>query len=130
MPMADDDTPYEVIGAEYAVPDKHGHVIVQLQMKGDPLLLAFSIDQLAPMVALISQAANQAYAIAGNAPQLILETADTQVFREDQQVDIHFRLVDGLDLPICLSLQKAHDLHDKLAASLARGSVPRSGPLQ
>jgi hypothetical protein len=97
--MADDDA-YEVIGAKDAVPDEHGYVIVHLAMKGDPLRLAFPVEQLAPMVALISQAANQAYAIAGVDQLLTLETADTEVFRGGEDIDIHFRLVDGLDLPI------------------------------
>src|ERR1700736_1642198 len=92
-------------------------------MRGSPLHLAIPTPQLSPLVALVSQAANQARAIAGNvAQQDVLETVGTEVFRDERNVDVHFRLAGGLDLPIGLTLRGAAELRDKLAASLAQGS--------
>jgi hypothetical protein len=74
------------------------------------------------MVALLGQASGQAHAIAGTEPDQTLETVGTEVFSDDQNVGMHFRLAGGLDLPIGLTLRGATELRDKLAASLAQGS--------
>jgi hypothetical protein len=87
-------------------------------MKGKPIHLAFPVDQLAPMVALLSRAATEAQSITGSAASLVLETVGSEVFRADQDIDIHFRLADGLDLPIGMTVQVARDLRSKLTGCL------------
>jgi hypothetical protein len=114
-----DETHFEVVAAESAAPNRDGsYVELSLAMKGEPLHLAFPVDQLAPMVALLSQAATRAHSIAGSFPSLVLETIGTEVFRADQDIDIHFRLADGLDLPVGMTVQVACDLRSKLTECL------------
>jgi hypothetical protein len=117
----EDDAPYEVMGVESATPDRDGaYVILTFRMNGSPLNLAIQTPQLSAIVALLSQAANQAFAIGGNvAQQEALETVGTEVFRAGDKVDIHCRLAGGLDLPIGLTARGATDLREQLAVSLA-----------
>jgi hypothetical protein len=82
---------FEVIAAESAAPNSDGSCIeLSLTLKGKLLHLAFPVDQLAPMVALVSRAATQAQSITGGAASLVLETVDTEVFRADQDIDFTF----------------------------------------
>src|ERR1700693_4955241 len=119
----DDDAPYAILGAISAPPSRHGsHIILELSTTGDPLVIAIPVGELPAMVALLAQTSGQAHAIAGTEPDQILETVDSEVFHDQQHLDIHFRLSSGLDLPIGMTLQCAGDLRDKLAASLVPGS--------
>jgi hypothetical protein len=84
------------------------------------LPISIPIEELATLVALVSQAAALAYYIAGTTPdQKILETDDTVVFRDEQNVDIHFSLVGGLALPLGLSAEGAAKLREQLNAPKA-----------
>jgi hypothetical protein len=85
------------------------------------LLISIPVEELAPLVALLSQAAALAYCIAGNIPHHeVLETDETLVISDDENVDIHFRLVGGLALPLGLSVEGAAKLRNQLNA-------PKSG---
>ena len=67
-----DETHFEVVAAESAAPNRDGtYVELSLTMKGEPLHLVFPVDQLAPMVAVLSQAATRAHSIAGSVPSLV-----------------------------------------------------------
>jgi hypothetical protein len=82
--------------------------------------ISIPIEELAPLVALLSQAAALAYRIAGTTPdQEVLETDDTLVFQDEQNVDIHFRLVGGLALPLGLNAEGAAKLREQLNAPQA-----------
>jgi len=81
------------------------------------LPISIPIEELAPLVALLSQAAALAYRLAGTMPdQEVLETDETLVFQDADNVDIHFRLVGGLALPLGLSAEGASKLRDQLNA--------------
>jgi hypothetical protein len=124
--MGEEDEPiFEVIGGEGATPNNDGTLIkLSLLMKEGRLLhLAIPAGQLPPLVALMSQAAAQAYAIAGSVDdQQILEAEAAEVYLDQQSVVFLFRLSGGLDLPIALTPQSAKNLRDRLSESLEGGS--------
>ena len=127
--MSDEEEPvFEVVGAEGAVPNDDGTQIkLSLLMRnGQHCNLAIPAAELPPLLAMISQVAGQAQAIAGNVyDQEILEADAAEVYQDDQTVVLHFRLSGGLDLAIALSPRSATDLRDRLSASLAQGlSIP------
>jgi hypothetical protein len=100
-----------------ANPDEDGtQVVLELSTKSDDKLsISIPIEELAPLVALLSQAAALAYRIAGTTPdQEVLETDNTAVFQDEQNVDIYFRLVGGLALPLGLSAEGAEKLREQL----------------
>jgi len=123
--MSDNVLPFAIREALSANPSEDGtHVILELMTAGENenLPISIPVQELAPMVALLSQAAGLAYVIAGTAlDQQVLETDDTAVFRDERSVDIHFRLVGGLDLPLGLTLEGAAKLGEQLSASLGGG---------
>ena len=96
-------------------------VILEVSTEGEKnVALSIPIEELAPLVALISQAATLAYRIAGTTPdQEVLETDDTLVFQDAENVDIHFRLVGGLALPLGLTSEGAAKLREQLNAPQA-----------
>jgi hypothetical protein len=117
----DDGAPYEVRKVISAVEEPDGsYVILELEMKGQDAAFAFPLSQIAPLIALLSQAGGKAQVLAGDAGrQQALETVGTEVFGDEQYLDIHFRLADGLDLPMGMTLERAAALREQLAASLA-----------
>jgi hypothetical protein len=122
------DAPYLVPRALSASASHNGgHVIVELATNGDDLRLAIPAPEVAPLVALLVQAAGQAQGASGSAArQLPLETTDTDVQRDEHHVDIHFRLTGGLDLVMGLTPVGAARLREQLGVSLAgtTSSVP------
>jgi hypothetical protein len=120
--MSDDVSSFAIHQALTANPSADGtHVILELTTAGENLPISIPIQALGPMVALLSQAARLAYVIAGSVPnQPVLETDNTAVFCDERNVDIHFRLVGGLDLPLGLTLEGAAKLGEQLFASLAK----------
>jgi hypothetical protein len=114
--MSDDVSSFAIHQALTANPSADGtHVILELTIAGENLPISIPIRELGPMVALLSQAARLAYAIAGSVPN-----QHTAVFCDERNVDIHFRLVGGLDLPLGLALEGAAKLGEQLSASLAK----------
>lgn len=124
----EDDRPYEVCNVVSAVEESDGsYVILQLAMKGHDLALAFPLAEILPLIALLSQAGGKAQVLAGNAGrQQALETAGSEVYRDSQHLDIHFRLAGGIDLPLGMTIRGADDLRQRLAESLAQGSLSSS----
>jgi hypothetical protein len=117
----DDNAPYEVRRVVSAVEEADGsYVILHLEMKGEDASFAFPLDQIGPLIALLAQAGGKAQAVAGAAShQEALESVGTEVFRDERNLDVHFRLAGGLDLPIGMTIENAGALREQLAASLA-----------
>jgi hypothetical protein len=123
-----DDTPYEVIAPEGAVPNLDGsHVKFTFSMKNGPnLSLAIPSQYLFPLAAMSFVAANQVSAIAGNlANQQILQAEAVDVHSGTDFLELHFRLTGThTDIPLSITRQTAQALVEQLAASLAQGSSP------
>lgn len=123
--MVASDPVYEVRRVVSAVEETDGsYVILQLELKGENAAFAFPIAEIAPLIALLAQAGGRAQALAGKAhEQEVLETVDSDVFRDGPHVDIHFRLDGGLDLPVGMTLEGASRLCERLASSLDGGDA-------